>query len=115
MAHTSVAESALRPATTTLAGATPLGGGRAAASAQLVPFQWNAAGVSWPLLVRSYPTAQAFAGEKLATPRNENAGLVVTCCQLVPFQCAARFVVVPCCRSRTFPAAQPSVAESMLR
>jgi hypothetical protein len=114
--HRSVPEAALRSSgPPSWEAGTPCGPGRVAASAQLVPFQWNAAGVNTWLPVWSDPTAVASEGEKLATPLNWNAGLVVTCCQRVPFQCSARFAVVPCCRLNTSPTAQPSVAESMLR
>ena|GEM_PF-3651852 len=55
-AHMSVAEGALSwkgPAT--WEAGTPRGTGRSAASAQLVPFQWNAAGTAALLLLRSNP------------------------------------------------------------
>src|SRR5580700_2223964 len=94
---------------------TPCGAGRAAASAQLVPFQWDATGVNTCLLVCWVPTAVASVGEKLATPVKENPELTVTCCQLVPFQCSARPAFAPVLLSYTDPTAQPSVAESMLR
>ena len=48
----------------------PVRRGSVAASAQLVPFQWNAAGVNTPLLVWSDPTVVASEGEKLASALN---------------------------------------------
>src|SRR5215471_6156392 len=115
MAHMSVAEGALRELTPAWEAGTPGGEGRVAASDQLVPFQWNAAGLNVWLPVCSSPTAVTSEGRKLATPVNPAAGLAATRCQLVPFQCSASFLDVLACSSYTLPTAQRSVAETMLR
>src|SRR5579859_1391932 len=106
--HKSAADGALSPSgPASWDAGTPCGLGSAAAT-QLVPFQWNATGVKANVPVWWDPTAAASAGEKLATPLKENPAVVVTCCQLVPFQCSARLVTVLPCGWYTDPAAQPS-------
>src|SRR5580704_17363960 len=111
----SVADCALSPVAVVLTVAdTPGGACRVAVRAQVVPFQRNTAAANVLGVVWTAPAAVASVGERLATPLNTNPGLVVTCCQRVPFQWAIREVSAPVVRFCTSPRAQPSVAESML-